>query len=74
MSTLFVRHSHWQVVIDVPDSEEEPLLLVASEDIVVSPLVASKSNSSSIHFSISGAIQPAVPWAIDPYVVDTNLD
>ena len=71
MSTLFVGHSHWQVVVDVPDSEEEPLLV---EDIVVSPLVASNSNSRSIHCSISGAIQPAVPSAIDPYVVDTNLD
>ena len=69
MSTLSA--AQWQVVFEKPDSEEEPLLV---EDILVSPLVASTSNSSSIHFSISGAIQPAVPWAIHPYVVATNLD
>ena len=72
MSTLFVRH--WQFV-DVLG--EEPLMVVGREDIVVSSLVASvsdDSNSSFGHCSISGALQPAVPAAINPYAAGKELD
>ena len=75
MSTLFDRH--WQVVVGVPG--EEPLIAVASEDIVVSSLrvaasISNDSDSSSLHCSISGALQPAVPAAINPYAVGKKLD
>ena len=45
MSTLVDRHLQPEVVVDVP--EEDPLMVVARDDIVVLSFVASVSNDSN---------------------------